>query len=252
MDRSIPVEPGVIVRFQANWDRAGIQGLLGPQYRVGRSLYPALNLYLIHSVEGADPAAMISDLEAHQGVLYAQEDHPVASRQTFPADPSFGSMYGLHNTGQSGGTPDADIDAPEAWDLATGGTDAVIAIVDGGGDTTHPDLLPNRWENAAEVGGLNGVDDDGNGYVDDKYGWNAYNNNGSIPSDYHGTHVAGTAAARGNNSLGVVGVNWDSKLMYIAGSSTQTSTVLAAYSYARTQKDLWLSSGGTQRANGVV
>ncbi len=242
----------VIVRFQANLDSAGIQTALGAQYRLGPVLYRALNLRLVFVAPSSDLESTLLDLESRAGVIYAQEDHEVTARQTLPNDPSFSSMYGLHNTGQSGGTVDADIDAPEAWDLSTGSSDVVIAIVDGGAESTHPDLLPNRWENSAEMNGTNGVDDDNNGYVDDKIGWNAFGNNGSVPSSYHGTHVAGTAAARGNNNVGVVGVNWDAKLMHIAGSSGQTSTVLIAYGYARDQKDLWLQSGGTQGANVVV
>ncbi|MDF1837538.1 MAG: S8 family peptidase [Planctomycetota bacterium] len=242
----------VIVRFQANLDRAGIQTLLGPDFRLGPLLYRSLNIRLVYIQPTLNVESVLLDLQSRAGVIYAQEDHPVQSRQTTPNDPSFSGMYGLNNTGQGGGTPDADIDAPEAWDLSTGSSDVVIAIVDGGADSTHPDLLPNRWENSAEMNGANGVDDDGNGYVDDRFGWNAYSNNGSVPSSTHGTHVAGTAGARGNNRLGVVGVNWNSKLMHIAGSSSQTSTVLIAYGYARDQKGLWLSSGGTQGANVVV
>jgi subtilisin family serine protease len=242
----------VIVRFQDHLDRAGIQTLLGARYRLGPTLYSALNLRLVFVAADSGMENILLDLESRTGVIYAQEDHAVAGRQTLPNDPNFSTMYGLNNTGQSGGTVDADIDAPEAWDLSTGSSNVVIAIVDGGADSTHPDLLPNRWENTAEMNGTNGVDDDNNGYVDDRFGWNAYNNNGSVPSSSHGTHVAGTAAARGNNSLGVVGVNWNAKLMHIAGSSSQTSVVLIAYSYARNQKALWLSSGGTEGANVVV
>lgn len=245
-------ESQVIVRFQANLDEAGIQTVLGSGYRLGPVLYRALNLRLVYITPGSNVENTLLDLESRAGVIYAQEDHGVTARQTIPNDPQFSSLYGLHNTGQSGGTVDADIDAPEAWDLSTGSSDVVIAIVDGGAESTHPDLLPNRWENSAEMNGTNGVDDDGNGYVDDKFGWNAFNNNGSVPSSYHGTHVAGIAAARGNNNVGVVGVNWNAKLMHIAGSSSQTSTVLIAYGYARDQKGLWLQSGGTQGANVVV
>ncbi|MCP5023456.1 MAG: S8 family serine peptidase [bacterium] len=245
-------ESQVIVRFQADLDDAGIQSELGSKYRLGPALYRALNLRLVYITPSSNLESTLIDLESRAGVIYAQEDHDVTARVSIPNDTQFPSMYGLHNTGQNGGTVDADIDAPEAWDLSTGSSDVVIAIVDDGAQSTHPDLLPNRWENSAEMNGANGVDDDGNGYVDDKFGWNAYDNSGSVPSSYHGTHVAGTAAARGNNSVGVVGVNWDAKLMHIAGSSTQTSTVMIAYGYARDQKDLWLQSGGTQGANVVV
>lgn len=152
----------------------------------------------------------------------------------FPDDPMFNQQWGLHNTGQSGGTPDADIDAPEAWDIATGGVTAlgdtiVVAIVDGGCQLNHPDL--NYWYNWNEIPG-NGIDDDGNGYIDDFRGWNAYNNTPNVPSNGHGTHVSGISGAKGNNNLGVSGVNWNVKVMPIAGSSSSEATVVAAYAYA--------------------
>jgi len=152
----------------------------------------------------------------------------------FPDDPMFNQQWGLHNTGQSGGTPDADIDAPEAWDITTGGFTVfgdtiVVAIVDGGCQLDHPDL--NYWINWNEIPN-NSIDDDGNGYVDDYRGWNAYNNSPNVPTSSHGTHVAGISGAIGNNTAGVSGVNWNVKVMPIAGSSSSEATVVAAYAYA--------------------
>jgi hypothetical protein len=212
---------------------------------------PQLDLYLVLLPEALSVPEAIALLEATPGVRYAVPDHHVAERQTTPNDPQFNQQYGLRNTGQSGGTVDADVDGPEAWDLGTDSTDYVIAIVDGGAQHDHVDLVANRWQNAAEVSGSNGVDDDGNGYVDDKYGWNAYSNNGNVPSSSHGTHVAGIAGARGNNGTGIAGVNWMCKLMHVAGSSGTTSTVIAAYGYVLTQRQRYISSGGTQGANVV-
>ncbi|MEZ6004435.1 MAG: S8 family serine peptidase [Planctomycetota bacterium] len=243
---------GVLVRLQDQVDPAELPGLTGVELTVGPVLFRSLHMHLVFVPASLDWSEVQAALEARQEVLWAQLDHPVSRRQTLPNDPNFSQLWAMNNTGQSGGTVDADIDAVEAWDLGTGSADQVIAIVDGGAQTNHTDLLANRWENAAEVGGVNGVDDDGNGYVDDKYGWNAYGNNGTIPSDTHGTHVAGTAGARGNNSTGVVGVNWTTRLMHVAGSSGNTSTVMIAYGYVADQKALWLSSGGTAGANIVV
>jgi subtilisin family serine protease len=151
---------------------------------------------------------------------------------------------------------DADIDAPEAWDLGTGGLDGngnslVVAIVDGGMELTHANLVPNLWRNEAEIAGVTGVDDDGNGYVDDRNGWDAYGNDGGIPSDGHGTHVAGTVGARGNDASQVTGINWNVKLMAVAASSSSTSVISIGYGYVLAQKTLWLQSGGTQGANVV-
>jgi len=106
------------------------------------------------------------------------------------------------------------IDAPAAWDRTTGSSEVVIAIVDTGVDYTHPDLVGNMWMNPGEVGGAAGVDDDGNGYIDDIYGIDTANDDSDPMDDYgHGTHVAGTAGATGNNAIGVAGVNWNVKIM---------------------------------------
>ncbi|MGD1701596.1 S8 family serine peptidase [Dapis sp. BLCC M229] len=137
-----------------------------------------------------------------------------------PNDPDFSNLWGLNNTGQTGGTIDADIDAPEAWGfvppepgvIPTGG-DAVVGVVDTGVDYTHPDLDDNIWINTGEIPG-NGIDDDNNGYIDDVRGWDFFNNdNDPMDGHSHGTHVAGTIGAEGDNAVGVVGVNWDVEIM---------------------------------------
>jgi subtilisin family serine protease len=133
-----------------------------------------------------------------------------------PNDPRFPQLWGMHNTGQSGGTEDADIDAPEAWDIATGvpeTSDVIVGIIDSGIDYLHPDLVANMWVNPGEIPD-NGMDDDGNGYTDDVYGYDFFGND-SDPSDAagHGTHCAGTIAGVGDNGLGVAGVNWRCKVM---------------------------------------
>ena len=134
-----------------------------------------------------------------------------------PNDTYFSRLWGLHNTGQNvngtSGTEDADIDAPEAWDITTGSSSVVVAVIDSGVDYNHPDLTDNIWNNQGEIAG-NGIDDDGNGYVDDIRGWDFVDNdNNPIDSPGHGTHVAGTIAAVGNNVEGVTGVCWTVKIM---------------------------------------
>jgi subtilisin family serine protease len=124
-----------------------------------------------------------------------------------PNDPGFSYLHGLEN-GSS-----YDIDAPEAWDTTVGGNAPVVAVVDTGIDYLHEDLAQNMWRNPGEVA-ANGLDDDGNGVIDDVHGYNAVADSGDPMDDqYHGTHCAGTIGAVGNNGIGVTGVNWRVKLM---------------------------------------
>ena len=148
----------------------------------------------------------------HPAVLYAEPNWIVHTQAT-PDDPRFGELWALHNTGQNGGTPDADIDAPEAWDLTTGSSDVVVAVIDTGIDYTHPDLAANMFHNTPDCD-HNGIDDDGNGQIDDCFGIDTTNKDSDPMDDGdHGTHVAGTIGAVGNNGVGVVGVNRTVRLM---------------------------------------
>ncbi len=148
-------------------------------------------------------------------------------------------LYGLHNEGQTGGKVDADIDAPEAWSIHKGRTQAeggpLVAIIDTGIDLTHPDLVGNLWTNPGEIPG-NGIDDDGNGVIDDVHGYNAFDNNGN-PGDRqgHGTHVAGTVGAVGDNGTGVTGVMQRSNLMAVkifGDSGTTAAAIVRGIQYA--------------------
>lgn len=153
-----------------------------------------------------------------------------------PNDSGFPRLYGLNNTGQTGGRADADIDAPEAWNRATGTGNTLVAVIDTGIDYSHPDLASNIWTNPGEIAG-NGRDDDGNGYVDDVHGYNfAGNNSNPMDDNGHGTHVSGTIAGVGDNGIGVSGVNWRGKLMALkfldASGGGYVSDAVAALDYA--------------------
>ncbi|MEM9220463.1 MAG: S8 family serine peptidase [Cyanobacteria bacterium P01_F01_bin.150] len=136
--------------------------------------------------------------------------------QGIPDDPGFNQLWGLSNTGQSGGSVDADIDAPEAWSLADDtaiDANVVVGVIDTGVDYSHPDLVSNMWTNPGETPG-DGIDNDGNGYIDDYYGYDFVNDDGDpFDENGHGTHVAGTIAASSNNGLGVVGVAPNAQIM---------------------------------------
>ena len=160
-------------------------------------------------------------LERDPRVEYAEPNFVLrASNHGDPGDADFHQLWGLHNFGQpvSGvaGTPDADIDALEAWQVSQGSSDVVVGVLDSGVDYTHPDLSSQIWTNPGEdcTGcRTNGVDDDGNGYVDDWRGWDfANDDNDPMDDNGHGTHVAGTIGAR-QDSQGVVGVSWRVRIM---------------------------------------
>src|SRR6266568_3634701 len=149
------------------------------------------------------------------GLVELIEPNFKVSVNRVPNDPQFGALWGLNNIGQTGGVAGADIDAPEAWDTTTGSNQVIVAVIDTGIDRTHPDLAPNIWVNPGEIPG-NGIDDDGNGYVDDVYGYDFYNRDADPSDDHgHGTHVAGTIGAAGDNGIGVAGVNWNVRLMSV-------------------------------------
>ncbi len=220
-------------------------------FRIERILSHRLKIALIKYDETmAEADQLLSQVRSHAYVLNAQHDTYVelreATQDSIPDDPGFNLQWGFHNTGQTGGLPGADIDAVRAWDITTGGLTAhgdtiVVAVIDGGVHLSHPDL--NLFKNRHEIPG-NGIDDDENGYIDDYHGWNAYNNTGTIPTSNHGTHVSGTVGAIGNNSLGVTGVNWNVKVLPIAGSSGTQSVVVGAYSYVYDMRSLYDETDG--------
>ncbi|MEM9446575.1 MAG: S8 family serine peptidase [Verrucomicrobiota bacterium] len=155
-----------------------------------------------------------TDNESDPG-YYSEPDY-ILFPLSEPSDYHYDVLWGLNNESQSGGTYDADIDAPEAWNIATGSKDILVGVIDTGIDRAHSDLQNNMWSNPSEIAG-NGIDDDINGFVDDVYGWDFYaNDNDPSDSGYHGTHVAGTIGAVGNNGQGVVGINWDISMVSIS------------------------------------
>jgi len=196
---------------------------------------------------------LVAQLQKDPNVKSVSPNYRCTMYSTTPNDPGFERdlLWGLHNTGQSvngtEGTDDADIDAPEAWDTSTGSSDVVVAVFDTGVDYTHKDLSANMWVNSSEADGEIGVDDDDNGYVDDLYGYDfAGGSNGENDPDPmdimgHGTHVSGTIGAKGDNDVGITGINWDVKIMALKvfrpSLGAYDSDILEAIDYVLTMKD---------------
>ncbi len=232
----------LLVRVKLGVDASQVHNMLGA--RVLKTFEIVPNLQLVRLPASLSVPEAIRLYRKNPDVLYAEPNYIVRKAQQIqltPNDPSFSQLYGLHNTGQTGGTPDADIDAPEAWDLSTGSSSVVVFVIDTGGDYNHEDLSANRWVNPNEIPG-NGIDDDSNGWVDDIYGIDTFNNDSDPRDDNgHGTHVAGTIGARGNNGVGVVGVNWDVKVGHCkflgAGGSGSTAGAISCLQYVLTEKN---------------
>lgn len=174
-------------------------------------------------------------------------------------DPQFSGMYGL-----------PDISAPSAWDLSTGSSSVVVADIDTGTRYTHEDLAANMWKNPGETGldvngmdkSTNGIDDDGDGFVDDVYGVDVRFNDGD-PTDIdygasveHGTHTAGIIGAVGNNGIGVVGVNWNVKIMSVkifnntVSDDTTSAMLVSAYKYVLMMKNRGVNIRATNNSYG--
>ncbi len=173
-------------------------------------------------------------------VLYAEPNYRV-QKLAEPNDPLFPSQWSLQNTGQNGGLPGADIKSVDAWNITTGSSDVVVAVIDSGIDYLHPDLVANLWRNEADCNN-NGVDDDGNGYIDDCYGIDTINSDSDpMDDESHGTHVAGIIGAVGNNSLGVVGVARNVKILsckFIGADGFGTvADAIECLDYVKTMKE---------------
>jgi serine protease len=166
-------------------------------------------------------------------VEYAEPDYFVYAMDTVPNDPFFNQMWGLSSLGCQTCNPSQQtpsIDATQAWDITTGSDDIVAVVLDTGVDLQHEDLAANAWVNPREIAG-NGIDDDGNSFVDDINGWNFFDGNNQtfnpIADLSHGTHVAGSIGAVGNNGIGVTGVAWHVKIMslkFLGGTQGKGST----------------------------
>ncbi len=190
----------------------------------------SLQLQKIVLTKGMDED-VAATLYMQSGLFDVAEKHALRYKNNVPNDPLLNDQWGMTR-----------IQAPAAWDITTGNNEVVVAVIDTGVDYNHPDLADNIWINAVEYNGTDGVDDDGNGKVDDVHGWDfagdgVTEDNDPMAYDSHGTHVAGIIAARGNNNLGVTGVCWNLKIMPVkiqadGATSMDTFDIIKGMEYA--------------------
>jgi serine protease len=213
---------------------------------------PTLNAWLIRHPKLEKTLGIW--LARRTDILQIQRNALVAMRSidSIPNDPLFSNQWHHLNNGGPGAVMDADFDSDQAWDLGQGGLSAsgdtiVVAVIDGG-LAEHPDIAPNIWVNRGEVPN-DGIDNDQNGFVDDVRGWNFFGNNNSISGTNigHGTAVTALAAAKGNNGIGIAGVNWHVKVMFVAGGGDE-ARVLKSYDYILRSRKKYNSSFGQSGA----
>lgn len=225
-------------------------------------LSESLNIWhLKFNAKQVEHTQFINHLALNKYVVEYQNNTTVALRSTTPNDTEFNQQWQYINPGGFGGIVGADIDADLAWDITTGGVTSlgdtiVVCIVDDGILETHEDLEENLWVNHGEIEN-NGIDDDNNGYIDDYRGFNA-NNTGASDLDevysppgfwgVHGNAVAAVVGAKGNNALGVAGVNWDVKLMIVKNQGASQAQVIKAYEYPLTMRKLYNETNGAEGA----
>ena len=197
------------------------------------------NIYRLRLAPNANVPDAIKKLQANPAVAYAEPDY-LAHIIATPNDPQFGSQWGL-----------AKINAPAAWDVTTGSSDIVVAVIDAGVNVSHPDLAAQLWTNPGEIAG-NGLDDDSDGFVDDVRGWNFVDSSADLSDNTgHGTEVAGVIAAATNNSTGIAGMCWQCKLMIVKvvqpGGAANYSDIAAGVAYAAQKgaKVINISLGGS-------
>jgi subtilisin family serine protease len=260
------VEGEFLVKLQTDVTALAADTLMSAMAATRVTSFPEIGVQLWRVPPTRDPQAFTAELESNPAVVYVEPNY-IYHRMGTPNDPRFNELWGMNNTGQTGGTNDADIDAPEAWDIQTGSASVLIAVIDTGVDYKHEDLAANIWTNPGEDAWTdpndpstgNGSDDDGNGLVDDWKGWDFVNNdNDPFDDNLHGTHVAGTIGAVGNNGIGVAGVNWQTKIMplkFLGGDgSGSLADAIAAILYAAQKgaKVMNNSWGGPGRSQALL
>lgn len=185
-----------------------------------KSTIPGQNIVVIKRPVFEITSSVVKNLSQNEAIEIIEPNYIYRANKT-PNDPMLSQLWGMNNFGQNDsekqpGVVGVDVGALQAWDIETGSRDVVVAVIDTGVDYNHADLAPNMWTNDAELNGQKGVDDDGNGVVDDIYGYNAITSSGDPKDDHgHGSHCAGTIGAKGDDGKGLVGVAWNTRIMAV-------------------------------------
>lgn len=219
-------------------------------------LSQSMNIWRQVFVSDLSKEIFLQKLRAQPEVISAQFNDKVFLRaEVLPNDIYFNQQWNLRNVGQIGGKVGADCKASFAWSLPWKKTNAkgdplVVAVIDDVVDTAISEI--NWFRNINDTPN-NGIDDDGNGYIDDYYGWNTISNNGDVQAPsagyYHGSHVCGIIGAKGNNDTGTVGIHWGVKVLPIVGANvSDVSDIIQAYNYVIDQKKLYLQTNGSKGA----
>jgi subtilisin family serine protease len=196
-------------KMEAKQHKYGLDRWYALQVDNATEISTAVNSFkAVTEVETVQPAYVIKSIASPIKKISGTIAKPLdAGSDTPPVnDPYYWLQWHYHNTGQEGGYTGADIDLEPAWKINAGKPNVIVDVVDEGVDYKHEDLAANMWVNLAELNGLPGVDDDGNGYIDDIHGYNFGDNSSTIIPGDHGTHTSGTIAAVNNNGIGVCGV----------------------------------------------
>lgn len=221
-----------------NSDAAAPAGL-----EIKKTLSSKRNIYVLTNKNNESVAALPVLLRQQPGVKFAGWNEVVEFRDSLPNDPLFGSQWDMERIG-----------LPDVWNISTGGLTAngqeiVVAVLDKGFDLIHEDIFDNVWINPGEIP-WDGIDNDDNGYTDDVHGWNFRDSSPFFSVEKHGTNVSGIIGGKGNNGLGVAGINWNVKMMFL--SVQYADEVVAAFLYAMEMRELYHQTNGEKGAFIVV
>jgi subtilisin family serine protease len=209
------------------------------QLQFEKTLMRDLNLHLFSFTE--KEVIDLQQLEQHPMVAHVMRNEVIELRnRVIPNDRRYGEQWSMERIGM-----------PEVWNITTGGQtakgdDIVVAVIDADFSTTHEDIVDNIWQNRDEIAG-NGIDDDNNGYVDDVNGWNFGDNSPELRAGNHGTSVAGIIGAKGDNRIGIAGMNWDVQMMPLTYDRS-ISEIFSAYDYIVEMRRRYNESGGAEGA----